>query len=205
MANRSTLIAFYKTAKSSVFAWSTARLQAWRNSRSTTPCLWLAGVMSIGIILQQWLRASTNVWIIALLITLGCAAVFWFMGQANRARWIAVLLVVELLGWYHTQQMISDDREPLLRLGTDAWEPVVFEAIVDGVPRWRPDLLNYRKEVKPDKDAPRSSWQTILEVSTTQVRDRSTWKPIRGRLTITVEGPVRNLLPGDQVRVYDCK
>ncbi len=201
-SKRLTIVYSYRRFHAAVMAWIGARVQSADKSRFTMPCLWFAAVMAFGIGLQQCWEASTNFWIIALLVTFSLAILLRFLSRPNWARWLAPIIVIQAAGWHHAQQMRWNDREPLLRLGTDTWEPVVFEAIIDGVPRWRPDLMTFRKEVKPDKDAPRSTWQTILDVRTTQVRDRSTWKPINGKLIVNVEGPVRHLLPGDRVRVY---
>lgn len=93
---------------------------------------------------------------------------------------------------------LSHDRS--FQLATSQWSPVVLEGIVQGVPRWRPDVQQYEdRGVQRGEDA---KWQTLFDLRMTQVRDRTEWKSAEGLLTVSVEGNLRDILAGDRLRIY---
>ncbi|MFY7969284.1 MAG: ComEC/Rec2 family competence protein, partial [Pirellulaceae bacterium] len=123
--------------------------------------------------------------------------------KANSSWPITVGIFLGTAAWGAWLQTVADDRsrrDPTRWMADDTWRPVVFEARVDGMVRWRPELTQYEARGGTPGDA--ASWQTILEVSLLEVRDDQQWRPAYGRLQVTVDAPLRWPLPGDRIRCF---
>lgn len=188
---------------SRVQAWISERRELWLNSIFDLPLVVVFAVFAIGIGTEELLRVSP-------LYPLGALALLIVVGVWKRRRitsqttWLLMLFGVGLLGFsMHAIQLDTDRRDTTIAMSTKEWSPVVFRGVIDGVPRWRPDVLQYEARLD-DKNAPAalSEWNTILEVRLDEVRDRQSWKRAEGRLTVTVDGSIRNLLPGDRVQFF---
>ena len=181
--------------------WVDERQRTWRNALVETPLLVLLGAAILGILLAetQWGSLPIAVWTatVALLI-----AFLFSLLQRHRIAISAMLLgVMAIFHAMHIHFRGLAEKDQSARMATEQWTPVVFEGIVDAVPRWRPDLMEYEKQ-RLEQSTGTEKWQTLLELQMTSVRDGQRWRSARGRVVVTAEGNLRHLLPGDRVRVY---
>ncbi len=186
--------------KQAINSWLHERWELWRRAFLDYPILVYFGLAVFGVLVQQALRIPTTLLFgAALLLFLGELLRSWH-GRFGRLGLLGWLSITTLFAALHGARLDQIDSDPSRSMATDAWSPVVFEAVVDNVPRWRPDVLQFesRELGQPADD----KWQTILEVQLRSVRDGQNWRDARGRLLVTVDGSLRKLLPGDRLRVF---
>jgi competence protein ComEC len=164
--------------------------------------------VAIGVVVQQVAAWPAWVWWIAA----GLAGLAGWRARQLSPRWPAYLWLAPLFaaigGTQHAWLQRALEVDTTKNMAGDRWEPVVMECVVDGIPRWRPDLLSLRDRGNQDRlgtepvlgEGP--AWQTLMEIRLYQVRDHQSWREAHGRMPLTVEGRIRDLLPGDRLRVY---
>lgn len=95
----------------------------------------------------------------------------------------------------------SFEKQTMARFAPRDWEPVVFEGVVDSIPKFRPNLFQFDRENGPQKDLPKA-WQTLFLFRVTHVRDGFAWRRFPGRTQMTLQFQSNELFPGDRVQIY---
>ncbi len=123
------------------------------------------------------------------------------VGTRDKLLLPAVLLTLPALtAWRYQalEHVISMDR--LHVLASDAWSPVVVRGMIESTPHWRPDLLRHGDTPQEADLSSDETWQSLVELKVSSIRDHREWKQADfGRMQISIQGRLRNLLPGDQV------
>lgn len=176
------------------------RYPLWRDAVLDLPMVLLFCGMVAGILACSVWPFSLSVCSFGILAGLLLA----FAGTRANSSWpITAGIFLGTAAWGAWLQTVAEDRsqrDPTRWMADDTWRPVVFEARVDGMVRWRPELTQYEARGGTPGDA--ASWQTLLEVSLLEVRDDQQWRPAGGRLQVTVDAPLRWPLPGDRIRCF---
>ncbi len=158
------------------------------------PLVWLTVAIIAGVKLPV-VRAIPQ---FALLV---CVPLILWLAYAVRrkhrplAAGICAFLAAVLFGAYLAQVAQPPAHDSLSRLAGRKSEPIAVRCLITSAAVWRPNP-NHR----PSEPASQA-WQTSWEVRCEQIRDGSHWKPISALSTLTVEGRIDRLFPGDVVEV----
>ncbi len=163
------------------------------------PLLWLVLAVVVGVKLQAigplWLAPlSAGRWLLALIASLLVALVLakfsWSVASGG-----AALLAAVFFGGYYAHITAPPASDSLMPLATRAAQPIAVRGLIASAAVWKPNP-NHRPE---DPDSP--AWQTQWDLRCQQVRDRQQWLAIDALSTLTVDGRVDDLLPGDRVEL----
>ncbi len=158
------------------------------------PLLWLVLAVVLGVKLHALMPFSASLWLSALVTCLVVALVLAQRGWSV-ATGGAALLAAILFGGYYTRITTPPVSDSLAPLASRAAQPVALRGLIASAAVWKPNP-NHRPE-DPDSQA----WQTQWDMRCQQVRDRAQWLAIDALSTLTVDGRVNDLLPGDRVEV----
>ena len=128
----------------------------------------------------------------------GLAGVVAAVARAHDAA-AAPLLVVGLAAvggaWHHDRWALFEADDVGL-LAPEAAAPAALEVRVAGPPRWiaPPPFDAMRTLPTPER--------TRLEVAVVAIRDGDAWRRLDGSATLTVDGPLLDVAPGDRLRVF---
>ncbi len=186
-------------------AWFRERQKSWKESLSSLSILWMATAFGVGILLQHYLQWQQLFWVTSASL-FGTGVFGSRLARKTSFQLMETILwlglIASLGGWHHAGWERLKKSDPLIDMATDRWTPIVFEGMVDRVPKWRPQLLTFRSSQSQSDGEEFGNWQTILGLQMLQVRDGRTWKPASGVVTCTANGYFRDLHPGDRIRVY---
>jgi len=163
------------------------------------PMLVVFALSMLGILLAiglpPWVPWS---WIVAVGIAVGLYL------SARTQDWILLPVILlalpPLAAWRYQSQEQRTANDRLHGLASESWSPVVVEGYIDSTPRWRPDLLQLGGDPKQADLSSDKVWETLVEIQVTAIRDRREWKHADfGRMQVTIQGRLRNFLPGDRV------
>lgn len=162
------------------------------------PLLWLSLAVIAGVKLQasmDWLSTlSSLVWMSALAIAIAIAVPLHRRGYAVTSGGMALLAAL-MFGGFHGRLQTPLAGDSLAHLATRQAEPIALRALIASAAVWKPNP-NYRSGA-PNSEA----WQTQWDVRCEQVRDGVEWRDIAALCTLTVEGRIDELLPGDSVEI----
>jgi competence protein ComEC len=116
--------------------------------------------------------------------------------------WIiaTMFLAVMVAAWRCQLQERSELRDQLQSMADTRWNPVVLEGVIESIPRWRPDMMQFRDRPEVEGLRDDGGWQTVFEVTVKRVRDGRDWRAGDfGRMLLTAQGRQRSLLPGDRI------
>lgn len=156
-----------------------------------------AGLLFLGIQFADLLRFSALP--IVMLVTIPiCVLVALGLSRAIGGRW---KLAFALISVFQVGVAIGELQRPpegddLSRFASRTSQPIVFRANVTSAASWSPNP-NHRR-----LDPGSEQWRTRWDLQITHVRDAVTWKPVRCRSTLSVDGRIDDLLPGDEIEVH---
>lgn len=157
------------------------------------PLIYFAAATAAGIGLDAWVSPPQWFWVIIFLVAAGVT-----LNAGPKLRCVAVVcLMVPVAATRHTQSDRAFASASVLQLATLEETPCVTEGRVAGIPRLRRHPLADQRRQRG-----RSGWQTQLTVALAGIRDGQTFRPVRGRVLVSVDGRCDELNPGDTVRVY---
>lgn len=162
------------------------------------PLLWLSLAVIAGVKLQSstdWLATLSSLnWLSALAVGLGTAALLYKQGHTVSAGSMALVAALAL-GGFHGRLQAAPAGDSLADLATRRAEPIALRGLIASTAVWKPNP-NYRSTV-----ANSEAWQTQWDVSCDQLRDGAQWQGIAALCTLTVDGRIDDLLPGDYVEI----
>ncbi len=172
------------------------RWQLLREGPSQLPMVLIFASASLGVLVAEYSGVTSFSCGIACAIALATS----FLAPLSFRWHLLWVAIASLFASMHAANLRTLSLDRSHSMATSEWTPVVFEAIVDSVPRWRPDLLQYEmRQVEPTVE---QKWQTLLEVRMVKVRDRSEWKEAFGQMNLSLDSNRRDLFPGDRIRVF---
>lgn len=181
--------------------WFHERRDLWIHSVRDVPMIVLFTMAVTGILLAESYSPTPLVCLYATLAS-SLPAILFALARAYRtAIAFSLLATASLFATLHATHLHHASVFASLPMAKTNWSPIVLEGIIDAVPRWRPDILQY-EQFKNGNSENTPAWHTLYEIRMTAVRDRREWIPATGRLILTVEAPRRDLFPGDSVRIY---
>ncbi len=135
-----------------------------------------------------WWVAGVVAWTVWLLL--------WRSGWTRLAA-VSLLLAVACMGgtWHHLRWKCFDADE-LARAARVGNRPVCVEAVAVTGPRLIPAPPLNPMRIIPKGDESR------LTVRIVRVRNAASWQPASGRATVTVEGQLLGVNPGDRLRIF---
>ncbi len=175
------------------------RLSALRRRITIYPMPTVFVLCMVGMGFAQLLTASAA-WFD--LLCLALAGLCLLACTRAGSMWImtALLLVIMVAAWRYQLQERSGLADQLQSMADTRWTPVVLEGVIESIPRWRPDMLQFRDRPEVEKLRDDRGWQTVYEVSVKGVRDGREWRAGDfGRMLLTAQGRQRSLLPGDRI------
>ncbi|MEO8269015.1 MAG: ComEC/Rec2 family competence protein, partial [Aureliella sp.] len=162
------------------------------------PLLWLALAVIAGVKFQTfsgWLTNLTPIaWLCALSLALVIAVALHGRGLALVAGAVALFAAL-LLGSYCARLQVPATSDSLSSLATRKAEPIALRGLIASAAVWKPNP-HHRSE-----DANSEAWQTQWDLRSTQLRDGGQWRTIDALCTLTVDGRIDDLLPGDRVEI----
>lgn len=162
------------------------------------PLLWLSLAVIVGVKLQTftgWLTGlSSLAWLCALSLGLTIAMILHRRGYAVVASGFALLAAL-LFGSYVASLQAPATSDSLSSLATRKAEPIAVRGIIASAAVWKPNP-HHRSG-----DANSEAWQTQWDVRCTQLRDGVAWSTINALCTLSVDGRIDDLLPGDRVEI----
>ena len=162
------------------------------------PLLWLSLAVIAGIKLQTfsgWLSSMTSLaWLCTVTLALIIAVALRRNGYVLVAGGVALFAGL-LLGSYCASLQVPATRDSLSPLATRKSEPIALRGLVASAAVWKPNP-HHRSG-----DADSEAWQTQWDVCCRQLRDGADWRAIDARCTLTVDGRIDDLLPGDSVEI----
>lgn len=170
-------------------------------ARAYRPMTVVAAAFAAGICCDRFaVPASLAVW--------WTAAVFWLiawwgLGSWKRRSASDPLRALFLCGcvlsvgaaWHHARWNLFDRRE-IGRYAADHIVPTCVEAVALQSPRSMPAI-----PLSPYRAIPVGE-RSQLHLSLTGIRRGQTWRPVRGRARLTVDGQLLGVHAGDRVRVF---
>jgi competence protein ComEC len=172
-----------------------ARLaERWQYLFYYRPLVWLAVAVSLGVKLPLPSLLGSGSRLILLLCTLLTA---WAL---HRRKWTksagcAAIVAGIWFGAYLSHLSQPPTYDGLSKLATRNAEPIAARGLIGSAATWKPNP-HYRAS---DPSSP--AWKTSWDIHCQQVRDGSQWRPIAAWCTLTVDGRVDDLLPGDRVEI----
>jgi competence protein ComEC len=162
------------------------------------PLVWLAIAVSLGIKLP--LPSRLGDWsllglLLSLLLGTLVTAYALHRRQLTKSAASAAIVAAIWFGAYLSYTSRPPARDGLSDLATRKAEPLAARGFIGSAATWKPNP-HYRAS---DPSSP--AWQTSWDIHCEEVRDGSQWRPIAAYCTLTVDGRVDDLLPGDHVEV----
>lgn len=158
------------------------------------PLLWLVASVIAGVKLSGLLPLSSGIWLLALVIWLimaiGCLRRRWSSVAGG-----ATLMAAICFGSFYAQLRRPPSSDSLAPLALRAAQPIAIRGLIASAAIWKPNP-NHRPE-DPDSQA----WQTQWDFRGEEVRDQTRWRPIAALATLTVDGRITDLFPGDRIEV----
>ncbi len=160
------------------------------------PMLWLLIAMLFGSSVQaHWTATGISVGVVVLPTLMLFAAAGYRYGLRTVAAGLT-LMAAALFAALHGRAFEPHAGDSLSPYAERKATPIALRATVSSVAEWQPNL-NYRPGDKSSEP-----WQTRLELECNAVRDGQNWKRIASQTTLTVDGRIDDLLPGDELEVY---
>lgn len=168
------------------------QLRAFRS----VPLVFACGAAMAGVALGSLLdsRAIVFLWLGASVALVLCGIAV-AVERRTLASWCMLTGIALFGAGYHLLRTPPAGDE-LAAIAGDDWQPLVFRATVTSAAVWRPNPL-HRPE-NPDSQP----WRTQWLVRVTQLRDGRAWRSVDGRSTLSVDGHIDGILPGDAVEVF---
>lgn len=158
------------------------------------PLVWLTLAVIAGVKLPVALAIPQ----VALLVCLTSALIAAYALRRKEqplCAGVCVALAAVFFGAYLAHVALPPVHDSLSRLATRKSEPIAVRCLITSAAVWRPNP-NHRSS-----DPNSQAWLTSWEVYCEQLRDGRHWKPISSHCTLTVEGRIDRLLPGDVAEV----
>ncbi len=164
-------------------------------SISRLPMVWCVAFLALGILLYQTVSAGA----LTIVIVAVCLPLFFFTPRRTRKQlfWLTLAGTSALAAGYsltHLQQ--PPDTDPLGQLARRESQPIALRAVIASAASWRPNP-NHRAE-----DPNSSAWRTRWEITCTGVMENGDWTALTAKSTLSTDGRVSDLLPGDQVTIW---
>jgi len=165
-------------------------------ARRYQPLVPVLAAVCLGILLDRHVSPALAVW----WLTAALAWAAWLVGRwLGRDRAACVLLLVAAGAtagtWHHLRwsRFAADDIGCFAQATA---QPVCVEAVVERGSRWlRAPAYN------PMQIIPRGD-RTELEVCVERIRDGTQWRAASGQATLSVDGRLPDIHPGDRLRVF---
>ncbi len=152
-------------------------------------------LLSLGVLAADLLPASIP-WHLVLPASLVLLLTVLLVSRDRACWWVAYAAVFSLGAYQQQTHQHWIDQDRLYRMATDDKTPVALEGIIESSPRWRPNAFKIQGEPTAAALKEDDNWSTSYELSVLSVRDGNHWVPGRfGKLTVTVEGRIRDILP----------
>jgi competence protein ComEC len=160
------------------------------------PLATLAVAFMAGVVADRAWPWRMEWWWIAAIAALGMWLCLWRFGFLKCAACWLLLAVACLGGARHHQQWNVFSRDDLGRFAGAAPQPICLEAIALERPHWRPAPPRSPLETFERGD------QMRLDVRIHRVRDGDVWRAAAGKSSVTVEGHLPRIEPGDRLRIF---
>ncbi len=160
------------------------------------PLIVVAAVVALGMIADRWRSLSFITWeIIAVAAWLG----WWIAWRFQRDHLAAALLLVSIAaisGAWHQERWRFFGDDDLSRFAREGEQPAAIEAIVVSPPRRMP-----KPPFDPVRPIPVAD-HTRMQIETLAIRDGNIWRPASGYASLSVDGHLLGVHPGDHLRIY---
>lgn len=182
-----------------LFRDSWLREDSWANRLRRYPLLWAAMLLIFGGKCGELTAANPladQCVVVAAVLTIILAGVAYFLDAVKFSLTAIAVAALFGVGYWHGVNSIPSGSDSLSEFATRKSEPIVVRGVISTAPIWRPNP-NFR-----ESDPGSAAWKTQWEIDVTSVRSGFDWEPVQVLSTLSVEGRVDRLLPGDVVEVY---
>ncbi len=158
------------------------------------PLVWLAIAVIAGAKIPGMDFVPETLQLVLQIVLLAACYGAYCLKQHGLASGLA-LVSAFVFGMYYVEVNRPSQYDSLSVLAQRKPQPVAVQCVVTSAAVWKPNP-NFRPQV-PTSEAWRTQWQVRCD----RLRDGRLWTPISARSSLTVDGRVDDLFPGDMVEV----
>ncbi len=158
------------------------------------PLVWLALAVIAGIKFSQ--SFAIPKWMLIFSLA-GCLLTCLRLLKHGGTTWAGsfALAAAVVLGAYFSLVSTPIPSDMLCSIATSQAEPIAMQCIVQSAAIWKPNP-NFRSQ-----DPRSQEWRTQWDVECVSLRDGQTWKAVEAVSTLSVDGRIVDILPGDRLEV----
>jgi competence protein ComEC len=160
------------------------------------PLVGVLAALVAGIVVDRWLGWSPAAWWLLAAVAWSGWLVAWRRGAEFASSCLLLLAVAACGGGWHHAHWRLFDRDDVGFFADEVPRPACLEGVAAGGPRPVPP-----PPFDPMRSIPKGA-ETRLAVEGLAIRDGATWRPIRGRLNVAIDGQLVGVHAGDRVRIF---